>query len=296
MNELLQELVHILTLERLEENLFRGVNHDFGTHRVYGGQVLGQAIKAAQTTVNGLSIHSLHAYFLRMGDLKAPIIYEVDRSRDGRSFSARRVVAIQHGRPIFTLSASFQKRESGLEYQEKMPDTPLPEQTPDINSYLESMLSRFPEKYRLNRNIYSPFELRTVEPLDVEIPHVREPERHLWIRTVDRLPDDPELHASILAYISDFSLLDTNLLPHGLHILDPHVQVASIDHAMWFHRDFRIDQWLLYSCEGVSASGARGLARGRFFNTDGILVASTMQEGLIRILAEDRKPPASEGP
>ena len=288
MNPILKNLIDILTLERLEENLFRGVNHDFGTHRVYGGQVLGQAIKAAQYTVQSVSVHSLHAYFLRMGDLKAPIIYEVDRSRDGKSFFARRVVAIQHGRPIFTLAASFQKAEEGLEYQEQIPQVPSPQATADINTYLESILSQSPEKYRLNRNIYSPFELRPVEPLDVDVPHIREPQRHLWIKTLDRLPDDADLHRSILAYISDFSLLDTNLLPHGLHILDPHVQVASIDHAMWFHREFRIDDWLLYACEGVSASGARGLARGRFFNTDGCLVASTMQEGLIRVLSQLR--------
>lgn len=284
MNPILKNLIDVLTLERLEENLFRGVNHDFGTHRVYGGQVLGQAIKAAQYTVQNVSVHSLHAYFLRMGDLKAPIIYEVDRSRDGKSFFARRVVAIQHGRPIFTLAASFQRAEDGLEYQEQIPQVPSPQGTADINTYLESILSQSPEKYRLNRNIYSPFELRPVEPLDVDVPHIREPRRHLWIKTLDKLPDDADLHRSILAYISDFSLLDTNLLPHGLHILDPHVQVASIDHAMWFHREFRIDDWLLYACEGVSASGARGLARGRFFNTEGCLVASTMQEGLIRVL------------
>ena len=291
MNPILEKLIQILSLEQLEENLFRGMNHDFGTQRVYGGQVLGQAIKAAQHTVNNdVSIHSLHAYFLRMGDLKAPIIYEVDRSRDGKSFFARRVVAIQHGRPIFTLSASFQKEEEGLVYQEQMPEVPAPHDTPDINTYLESVLSHSPEKYRLNRNIYSPFELRSVEPLDVSVPHIREPERHLWIRTLDTLPDDPDLHRSILAYISDFSLLDTNLLPHGLHILDPHVQVASIDHAMWFDRKFRIDDWLLYACEGVSASGARGLARGRFFTADGVLVASTMQEGLIRILNNNFSP------
>ncbi|HEY4732072.1 MAG TPA: acyl-CoA thioesterase II [Gammaproteobacteria bacterium] len=288
MNPILKNLIDILTLERLEENLFRGVNHDFGTHRVYGGQVLGQAIRAAQYTVQSVSVHSLHAYFLRMGDLKAPIVYEVDRSRDGKSFFARRVVAIQHGRPIFTLAASFQKAEEGLEYQEQIPQVPSPQATADINTYLESILSQSPEKYRLNRNIYSPFELRPVEPLDVDVPHIREPQRHLWIKTLDRLPDDADLHRSILAYISDFSLLDTNLLPHGLHILDPHVQVASIDHAMWFHREFRIDDWLLYACEGVSASGARGLARGRFFNTDGCLVASTMQEGLIRVLSQLR--------
>jgi len=279
----LENLIKLLSLERLEENLFRGNNHDFGTSRVYGGQVLGQAIKAAQYTVGDLSIHSLNAYFLRMGDLAVPIIYEVDRSRDGKSFSARRVVAIQHGRPIFTLSASFQIQESGLEYQEKMPDSPQPDALDNIDIYLKKIIERAPDKFKLNSYIYAPFELKPVEPLDLAHPKKQEPSRHLWLKTTDKLPDDPGLHRSMLAYISDFSLLDTNLLPHGLHILDPHVQVASIDHAMWFHRDFRIDEWLLYGCEGVSTSGARGLARGRFFTQEGVLVASTMQEGLIRV-------------
>ncbi|MFQ5659963.1 MAG: acyl-CoA thioesterase II [Gammaproteobacteria bacterium] len=283
MNPVLEELITLLTLERLEENLFRGNSLDIGTNRVYGGQVLGQAIKAAQYTVGERHVHSLHAYFLRKGDHNTPIIYEVDRSRDGKSFSARRVVAIQHGRPIFTLAASFQVTESGLEYQERIPEMAAPEELENISTHIGKLIERAPDKFKLSSTLSAPFELKPVEPLDLEHPHKREPDRHMWLRASDTLPDDPDLHRSMLAYISDFSLLDTNLLPHGIHILDNIIQIASIDHAMWFHRDFRLDEWLLYACEGVSASGARGLARGRFFSRDGVLVASTMQEGLIRI-------------
>ena len=282
MNKVLNELIKLLSLEKIEENLFRGVSHDIGTNRVYGGQVLGQAIKAAQYTIQDRRIHSLHAYFLREGDHTAPIIYDVDRSRDGRSFSARRVVAIQHGKPIFTMSASFQILEQGLDFQEQMPDTPDPSHLKSINDYMGNLSERAPDKFKLTRSMYVPFEMKPVQPVDLEHPQKREPSRRMWLKAADRLPDDPETHQVLLAYISDFSLLDTNLLPHGIHILDPGLQFASIDHAMWFHRDFRLDDWLLYACEGVSTSGARGLARGRFFTTEGVLVASTMQEGLIR--------------
>ena len=282
MNKVLNELIELLSLERIEDNLFRGISHDIGTSRVYGGQVLGQALKAAQSTVENRRIHSLHAYFLRVGDHTAPIVYDVDRSRDGKSFSARRVVAIQHGKPIFTMSASFQTIETGIEYQEKMPVTAAPENLKSINDYLGDLIERAPDKFKLTTSLYAPFEMKPVEPVDLVNPVKREPVRHLWLRAADRLPDDPVIHLVLMAYISDFSLLDTNLLPHGLHILDSSLQIASIDHAMWFHRDFRMDEWLLYVCEGVSTSGARGVARGRFFTQDGILVASTMQEGLLR--------------
>lgn len=282
MNQILNELIELLSLERLEDNLFRGISHDIGTNRVYGGQVLGQALKAAQTTVEDRHIHSLHAYFLRVGDHRAPIIYDVDRSRDGKSFSARRVVAVQHGKPIFTMSASFQTAETGVDYQEKMPATEPPENLKSINDYLGEFIERAPDKFKLTTSLYAPFEMKPVEPVDLVNPVKREPVRHLWLRATDRLPDDPVIHHVLMAYISDFSLLDTNLLPHGLQILDTNLQIASIDHAIWFHRTFRMDEWLLYVCEGVSTSGARGVARGRFFTQDGILVASTMQEGLLR--------------
>jgi len=282
MNPVLDELIALLSLERIEVNLFRGVSHDIGTKRVYGGQVLGQAIKAAQNTVEDRHIHSLHAYFLRIGDHTAPIIYEVDRTRDGQSFSARRVVAIQHGKPIFTMAASFQIKETSVNYQEQMPVTAPPEQLQSINDFLGNLSERAPDKFRLTASLYAPFEMKPVEPVDLANPKKREPIRHLWLKATDKLPDDPVIHHILMAYVSDFSLLDTNLLPHGLHVLDSNIQIASIDHAMWFHRDFRIDDWLLYACEGVSTSGARGVARGRFFTREGVLVASTMQEGLLR--------------
>ena len=282
MNQVLDELIALLSLEQIEVNLFRGVSHDIGTNRVYGGQVLGQAIKAAQNTVADRKIHSLHAYFLRIGDHTAPIIYEVDRTRDGQSFSARRVVAIQHGNPIFTMAASFQIEETSVNYQEQMPITAQPEDLKNINDYLGNLSERAPYKFKLTTNLYAPFEMKPVEPVDLANPKKRDPVRHLWLKAADKLPDDPVIHHILMAYVSDFSLLDTNLLPHGLHVLDSNLQIASIDHAMWFHRDFRIDDWLLYACEGVSTSGARGVARGRFFTRDGVLVASTMQEGLLR--------------
>ena len=243
---------------------------------------MGQAIKAAQNTVEDRYIHSLHAYFLRIGDHTAPIIYEVDRTRDGQSFSARRVVAIQHGKPIFTMAASFQIKETSVNYQEQMPVTAPPEQLQSINDFLGNLSERAPDKFRLTASLYAPFEMKPVEPVDLANPKKREPIRHLWLKATDKLPDDPVIHHILMAYVSDFSLLDTNLLPHGLHVLDSNIQIASIDHAMWFHRDFRIDDWLLYACEGISTSGARGVARGRFFTRNGILVASTMQEGLLR--------------
>ena len=282
MNPILNELIELLSLERIEDNLFRGISHDIGTSRVYGGQVLGQALKAAQTTVEARHIHSLHAYFLRLGDHTAPIIYAVDRNRDGKSFSARRVVAIQHGQPIFTMSASFQAPETGVEYQEQMPAAAAPETLKSINDYLGNLSERAPDKFKLTTSLYAPFEMKPVEPVDLVNPIKRKPVRHLWLRTADQLSDDPVIHHVLLAYVSDYSLLDTNLLPHGLHVLDSNLQIASIDHAMWFHRPFRMDEWLLYACEGVSTSGARGVARGRFFTREGVLVASTMQEGLLR--------------
>lgn len=283
MNPILAELIQLLSLERLEDNLFRGNSHDIGTNRVYGGQVLGQAIKAAQYTVGDRHVHSLHAYFLRIGDHNAPIVYEVERNRDGKSFSSRRVVAIQHDQPIFTLSASFQVAESGFEYQQQMPEMPMPEQLENINTYIGKLVERAPDNFQHSTSPLTSFELNPVEPIELENPSKKQPLRNIWMRTTDKIPDDPALHHSLLAYISDFSLLSTNLLPHGIHAFEPALQIASLDHAMWFHRDFRMDEWLLYTCEGISSSESRGLARGRFFNRDGILVASTMQEGLIRL-------------
>jgi len=283
MKAILNELVAHLALERLEENLFRGPSRDIGTSRVYGGQVLGQAIKAAQYTVDEQrSIHSLHAYFLREGDHDSPIIYEVDRSRDGNSFSARRVVAIQHGRPIFTLAASFQLTEPGLEFGLGMPDVPGPGEVMSVSEYESKYLDTLPEKFQRLIRLSAPFDLK---PVGLEASLRSEkftPCRHFWVKTIDVLPDEPQLHRSILAYVSDYGLLTTSLIPHGLRFPDANLILASIDHGMWFHRPFRMDEWLLYSCEAISTSNARGLAKGHFYQRDGSLVATTIQEGLVR--------------
>jgi acyl-CoA thioesterase-2 len=283
MDQKVRELIELLSLERLEDNLFRGPSRDIGTTRVFGGQVLGQAIRAAQSTVESRVVHSLHAYFLREGDHTAPIIYDVDRSRDGGSFSARRVVAIQHGRPIFTLAASFQRPEEGLDHFAAMPAVVAPEAVAGIASSPAEIAAQLPEKIlRVLKTPAAPFDLRPIEPIVVVNPEPGEPRRHMWLRIPERLPDDDMLHRALLAYVSDYGLLATALVPHGVHLFDHTLQMASLDHAMWYHRPFRMDEWLLYACDSPSASGARGLARGAFYRRDGTLVASTAQEGLLR--------------
>lgn len=282
-NTAVDELVEHLALERLEENLFRGPSRDIGTDQVYGGQVLGQALRAAQYTVENRDIHSLHAYFLRRGDFSAPIIYEVDRNRDGQSFSARRVVAVQHGRPIFTMAASFQLAEPGLDYARQMPDVPAPSELAEVREFEPGEAEAFPEKIRRLLRFSAPFDLRPVHSgsrLDAATLFTS---RRFWIKTVARLPDNDDLHRSCLAYISDYGLLTTSLQPHGMKFFDTRLQMASIDHAMWFHRPMRVDEWLLCDFEPLSTSNARGLARASIFQEDGRLVASTIQEGLIRI-------------
>ena len=283
MNPLLADLLRLLRLERLEENIFRGESRDIGGPRVFGGQVLGQALTAATYTVDGRDVHSLHAYFLRAGDVKAPIIYEVDRARDGKSFSNRRVVAIQHGRPIFSLTASFQKWEEGLEHQVNMPDVPAPDTLGSIAEIEKSVLERLPDEMHRFLTQQRPFEIRPVDPIDLISMKPRKAQRHVWIRSLGQLPEDPDLHRNLLAYVSDYQLVGTATLPHAVGFADSNVQMASLDHAMWFHRPFRVDQWLLYTMESPNASGARGLALGRFFTTEGVLVASAAQEGLVRI-------------
>jgi acyl-CoA thioesterase II len=282
MDQRLAELLRLLELERLEVNIFRGESRDIGSPQVYGGQVLGQALQAAYATVDdGRVVHSLHAYFLRRGDFNAPIVYFVDRSRDGHSFSSRRVTAIQHGEQIFNLSASFQEPEAGFEHQLDMPAVPLPEELPASFALgSESIEGRAP---RLRQFVHErPIEFRLVPRAAVAAPGA--PRQYLWIRTVDRLPEGDQLHRCLLAYASDFHLLGTTLLPHERELAARRLTIASIDHVMWFHRPVRMDEWLLYATDSPSASGARGFTRGSLYTRDGQLVASTAQEGLIRAL------------
>ncbi|MCG8369971.1 MAG: acyl-CoA thioesterase II [Proteobacteria bacterium] len=284
MHPVLNDLIALLGLERIEDNIFRGASRDIGSPQVFGGQVLGQALSAAQHTVDDRVAHSLHAYFLRRGDVEAPIIYEVDRARDGGSFSNRRVVAIQHGRPILNLAASFQSPEDGLEHQDAMPDVPAPAGLKDLTRLAADVLDTIPVKLRRFMTDQRPFEFRPVEQASLDEPRRRAPLQHVWVRAVDRLPDGPALHRNLLAYVSDFELLATSTLPHAVPFTRGNVMLASLDHALWFHRRFRMDEWLLYSMESPNASGARGYARGQFHAQDGTLVASTTQEGLIRVV------------
>ena len=296
MHPVLDNLIELLRLERIEDNIFRGDSRDLGSPQVFGGQVIGQALSAAQNTVEDRVAHSLHAYFLRRGDVDSPIIYEVDRSRDGRSFSNRRVVAIQHGRPILNLAASFQTPEDGLEHQAEMPDVPGPEGLKDFTDIAKGMLEHIPSKMRRFLTEKRPFEFRHVEPVNFEVPEQMPPRRHVWIRAVDTLPDNPVLHQNLLTYVSDYELLGTATLPHGLSFTRGSVIMASLDHALWFHSDVKVDEWLLYAMDSPNSSGARGLARGQLFTKDGRLVASTAQEGLMRVVdPEEWKPRSKPG-
>ncbi len=282
------DLLKVLELERLEVNLFRGQSQDVGSPQVFGGQVLGQALRAASATVApGRMVHSLHAYFLRRGDCTAPIVYDVDRSRDGKSFTSRRVVAIQHGAQIFNMAASFQVEEAGFDHQIPMPQVPPPEELPDATAPLRELMKTMPERLpeRVRRFIETPrpFEFRVVQEVNYLQPRKAPPLRQVWFRAVAHLPDEQTLHRCLLAYVSDFYLLDTATLPHGTTFLSSKMIMASIDHAMWFHRPLRVDEWLLYALDSPSASGARGFARASVFASDGRLVASTAQEGLVRV-------------
>ena len=283
MDRRLADLLKQFELERLEVNLFRGESRDIGSPQVFGGQVLGQALMAAYSTIEGREVHSLHSYFLRRGDFNLPIVYQVDRSRDGNAFSSRRVIAVQNGEQIFTFAASFQVPEEGMDHQATMPVVPPPESLHDADQPAADILAKLPEKIRSFLMRERPFEFRRVEPVDLLHPVASPPLQHVWFRTVDKLPDDDQLHRCLLAYISDYNLLNTATLPHSDSYLTGNLFMASIDHAMWFHRKFRVDEWLLYVMDSPSASGARGLARGMIFTRDGRLVASTIQEGLIRV-------------
>ncbi|MGK2948327.1 MAG: acyl-CoA thioesterase II [Acidimicrobiales bacterium] len=274
-------LVKLLDLEPIEVNLFRGVSPDEERQRVFGGQVAGQALVAAARSVEpGRSVHSLHAYFLRPGDPAVPILYEVDRIRDGRSFTTRRVVAIQHGKAIFNLQASFQVPEEGLEHEEAFPEVTPPEDLPDFKTRMAPFAERMGAWYFRPR----PIDTRHVDwnPPDRQEP--LPPYQKVWLRADGVLPDDPVLHACVLTYASDMTLLDTALLPHGGSWDDDGLFMASLDHAMWFHRPFRADEWLLYSQDTPSASAGRGLGRGSIFTREGHLAVTVVQEGLIRVV------------
>jgi acyl-CoA thioesterase-2 len=273
-------LIALLDLEPIEVNIFRGLSPDRGDQRVFGGQVAGQALVAAARTVDDdTTVHSLHAYFLHPGDPSVPIIYEVDRTRDGRSFSTRRVKAVQHGRSIFTLSANFQAPEDGFDHQFEMPPgLPEPESLPDFHTRMAPYRDRFPEWFERPR----PIDTRYCEVGPWERKEDRPPYQHVWLKANGKLPDDPVLHICVLTYASDMTLLDTSLLPHASSFSVGEVFMASLDHAMWFHRPFRADEWLMYAQDTPSASGGRGLGRGLVFSHDGRLVASVVQEGVIR--------------
>lgn len=276
-------LVRLLDLESIEVNIFRGVSPEDCSQRVFGGQVLAQALVAASRTAEARICHSLHAYFLVGGDPKVPILYEVDRSRDGASFSSRRVVAIQHGRQIFHMSASFQIEQPGLEHELEPPSVPPPDSLPDEDGFRRRFAHLIPPEHRAHFLRKRPIEMRPVDGEDIFRADVRPPRQAIWMRATGPLPLEPALHQCVLAYASDMTLLETSLLPHGVWWFDDRLQIASIDHAMWFHRPFRTDEWLLYVQDSPSASGARGFNRGLVYTADGKLVASVAQEGLIRL-------------
>jgi len=279
-----KEMLEILDLEPLDVNLFRGRSPQSGWQRVYGGQVIGQALVAAVRTVDASRPpHSMHAYFLLPGDPKVPIIYDVDRIRDGKSFTTRRVTARQHGHPIFSMLVSFHHDEPGLEHQAKMPEVVPPEQLPKESDLRKAMLPTMPDPVRRYYERERPIELRPVEFERYGGKKVVEGRFHIWIRTTERLPDDPAIHQCVLAYASDMTLLDAALAPHGRTLFEREFMAASLDHALWLHRPFRADDWLLYAQDSPNMHGSRGFSRGLIFTRDGTLVASVAQEGLVRL-------------
>jgi acyl-CoA thioesterase-2 len=283
-DRVLTELLDLLKLEKIEEIIFRGRSQDLGFGAIFGGQVLGQALSAASQTVDpARSVHSMHGYFLLPGDPQRPIVYEVDPIRDGKSFTTRRVVAIQKGRAIFSMSASFHIAESGFDHPAPPPpDVPGPEGLISDLEKARSVREKIPEPIRVRLTCERPIEIRQVNPVDPFAPEKRKPIRYAWLRAIGPMADDLAVHKYLLAYASDYSFVATSLYPHGHTFWEPEMQVASLDHAMWFHRDFRMDDWLLYVMESPSACCATGMNFGKVFTRDGVLVASTAQEGLIR--------------
>jgi acyl-CoA thioesterase-2 len=285
-----KDLLDLLDLEPIEFNIYRGLNRDIGSGRVFGGQVLAQGLVAAQRTVEEeRSAHSLHGYFILPGDLNVPIVYFVDRLRDGKSFTTRRVTAIQHGRAIFNMSVSFQIQEPGLEHQIQMPDVPPPEALPSELEIIRAGAHQAPEHLRKLITQDRPIDFRIVEDVHPFDPKKQPPVRHMWMRVIGDMPDDVLSHQAVLAYASDYGLLGTALQPHGKSYRRADIQVASLDHTLWLHRPFRVDDWLLYAIDSPTAAGARGFARGTIFTRAGQLIASVAQEGLMRP-REDRSP------
>ncbi|MCG8707104.1 acyl-CoA thioesterase II [Brenneria sp. 4F2] len=283
MSQALQNLLDLLKLEKIEEGLFRGQSDDLGLRQVFGGQVVSQAMSAAKQTVpTDRGIHSFHSYFLLPGESQKPIIYDVENLRDGNSFSARRIRAIQNGKPIFYMTASFQSHETGFEHQNIMPKVTPPEALKSEQEIAQSIAHSLPPQIRDKFTRPRPIEFRPVRFYNPLKGDVDEPVRHVWCRASGPLPEDERIHQYLLGYTSDCNFLLTALQPHGVGFLEPGMQVATIDHSMWFHRNFRLDDWLLYAVESTSASGARGFVRGQFYTREGVLVASSVQEGIIR--------------
>ena len=287
LNPVLKEILDLLNVERIERNLYRGQNHN--TEHVFGGQVLAQALASAYRTVEAPhTLHSMHAYFLRAGDWQTPILYEVDRIRDGRSFSTRRVAAVQHGRAIFSLSCSWHKAEPGIVHSQPMPDVPPPESLRgDLEAY-QALAKKFPDVARYSFR-FEAIESRQVERILMSDTDEHPPFKHTWLKARDPLPNDPEIHIALLAYMSDLDFMSTSMLPHGRNAIRESVRGASLDHSLWFHRPFRADEWLLFAKESPNANGARGFVRGHFFTQAGELVATAAQEALIRPIGKVRE-------
>lgn len=283
MSQVLANLLSLLKLETIELGLYRGQSQDLGFKAVFGGQVMGQALSAAKETLpEERKLHSFHSYFLRPGDASKPIVYEVEDIRDGKSFSTRRVSAIQYGKPIFYMTASFQIEEQGFEHQLPMPQVPGPDELVSDLDFYQQHASQIPEKLRSKFICEKPIEMRPVDFQNPFSPAVSAPKRYVWFKANGNMPDDHRVHKYLLAYASDFNFLPTALQPHGRSFMAKNMQVATIDHAMWFHHDFRFDDWLLYAVDSPAASGGRGLVQGQFFTRAGKLVATTIQQGVIR--------------
>ncbi|WP_340616297.1 acyl-CoA thioesterase II [Xenorhabdus entomophaga] len=284
MSQALQNLINLIHLEKIEDGIYRGQSEDLGFPQVFGGQVIGQALYAAkQTVTDDRMIHSFHSYFLRPGDSSKPIVYDVEILRDGKSFSARRVSAIQYGHPIFYMTASFQSHEESFEHQNTMPVVPPPEELESQEEIAKKMADSLPAKLK---NAFStpPLEMKIIKPHILPNHSPKAPVRYVWFRSNGKMPEDPFIHSCLLGYASDFNFLPTSLQPHGVEFMGRNMQVATIDHSMWYHRPFSMNDWLLYAIESPSASGARGFVRGHIYTRQGALIASTVQEGVIRKL------------